>query len=159
MTSKRFTSGWLTSSSAILTALLGCTRPPGGEANAPESGSGPSLVADPQAGGQTSAEGTPYVWKNVPILGGGFVTGVIFSKTQKDLIYARTDIGGAYRWDAPNRSWIPISDSASRDDSNHMGIESLAIHPTDTNKVYMAVGTYTQDWAGNGAMLRSEDRG
>jgi hypothetical protein len=131
----------------------------GGEANAPESGSGPSLVADPQAGGQTSAEGTPYVWKNVPILGGGFVTGVIFSKIEKDLIYARTDIGGAYRWDGPNRSWIPITDGVSRDDANHMGIETIAIHPTDPNKVYMAVGTYTQDWAGPGAMYRSEDRG
>src|SRR6185436_19934014 len=37
--------------------------------------------------------------------------------------------------------------------------ESLAIHPTDPNKVYLAVGTYTQDWANAGAMLRSSDRG
>ncbi|MGO4757596.1 1,4-beta-glucanase, partial [Streptomyces sp. 2MCAF27] len=27
------------------------------------------------------------------------------------------------------------------------------------NRVYLALGTYTQSWAGNGAVLRSEDRG
>src|SRR5215510_11984365 len=147
MTSKRLTSGHFTSCFALLTALLGCMKPSGGEANAPESGSGPGLVADPQAGGQTSADGTPYVWKSVPILGGGFVTGVIFSKLEKDLIYARTDIGGAYRWEPGSHSWLPLTDGFDREQANYMGIESLAIHPRDPDKVYLAVGTYTQDWA------------
>jgi beta-glucosidase len=40
-----------------------------------------------------------YAWDNVPIGGSGFVSGLITSKTEKDLIYARTDVGGAYRWD------------------------------------------------------------
>ncbi len=144
----------------VTSLVLACVKPPGGDAQAPEGNAQPSQPAlDPSAGSETTADGTPYVWKNVPILGGGFVTGVIFSKLEKDLIYARTDIGGAYRWDAGPRTWVPISDGVSRDDANHMGIESLAIHPTDPNKVYMAVGTYTADWAGNGAMLRSSDRG
>ena len=30
--------------------------------------------------------------------GGGFVSAIITSKTEKNLIYARTDVGGAYRW-------------------------------------------------------------
>jgi hypothetical protein len=29
----------------------------------------------------------------------------------------------------------------------------------DPNRVYLAVGTYTQRWAGQGAILRSTDRG
>lgn len=140
--------------------LLACMQPPGSEVEAPTPrAQAPALVSDPNAGGETSADGTPYVWKNVPILGGGFVTGVIFSRLEKDLIYARTDIGGAYRWDASDRAWIPLTDGFGRDEANYMGIESLAVHPTDPSKVYVAAGTYTQDWSTNGAMLRSSDRG
>jgi len=47
----------------------------------------------------------------------------------------------------PNQSWVPITDPFGRDDANTMGIESLALDPTDPNKVYIAAGTYTQQWA------------
>jgi beta-glucosidase len=40
-----------------------------------------------------------YVWDNLPIGGSGFVSGLIPSKTEPGLLYARTDVGGAYRWD------------------------------------------------------------
>jgi hypothetical protein len=140
--------------------LAGCIKPPGAEASAT------ALVASPAGSGSapateqpTSSEGTPYVWKSVPILGGGFVTGVSFSRLEQDLIYARTDIGGAYRWQPQTRSWLPITDGLGRDDAHYMGIESLALDPTDANKVYLAVGTYTQSWASTGALLRSADRG
>ena len=43
--------------------------------------------------------------------------------------------------------------------TNYLGIESIAPDPVDANKVYAAVGTYTQAWAGNGAILRSNDQG
>jgi len=33
------------------------------------------------------------LWKNVTIGGGGFVTGLIFSPTERGLVYARTDVG------------------------------------------------------------------
>jgi beta-glucosidase len=41
-----------------------------------------------------------YAWDNVSIGGSGFVSGLITSKTEPGLVYARTDVGGAYRWDA-----------------------------------------------------------
>jgi xyloglucan-specific exo-beta-1,4-glucanase len=107
----------------------------------------------------TVAKPIPYEWKNVAILGGGFVTGIIFNETEKDLVYARTDIGGAYRLDAASQRWIPITDQLPRSQSNFLGIESLATDPVDPNRVYLAAGTYTQSWAGNGAILRSSDRG
>src|SRR3954453_12178196 len=66
-----------------------------------------------------------YQWKNATILGGGFVTGVIFSTVEKNLVYARTDIGGAYRYDPTNKTWVPLTDMFGRPDSNDLGIESM----------------------------------
>src|SRR5579862_8118238 len=57
---------------------------------------------------------TPYVWRNVQIVAGGFVPGILFSPVQKGLIYARTDMGGAYRWDPGPAQWIPLTDWASQ---------------------------------------------
>jgi photosystem II stability/assembly factor-like uncharacterized protein len=105
------------------------------------------------------AKSVPYAWKNVVVLGGGFVSGIIFSPVEKGLVYARTDVGGAYRWNPADASWIALTDEFGRSDSNFMGIESIAPDPVDPNKVYAAVGTYVKPWTGNGAILRSNDRG
>ena len=100
-----------------------------------------------------------YTWKNVEIGGGGFVTGIITHPRKKDLVYARTDIGGIYRLDPKTRRWIPLQDFLTRDDWNLYGAESVALDPNDPSRVYVASGTYTNDWAGNGAMLWSKDAG
>jgi len=96
----------------------------------------------------------PYHWRNVVIGGGGFVTGIITHPRQKNLIYARTDVGGAYRWDDAAQRWIPLTDGIGNVD--YTGIESLAVDPTDTNRVYLAAGTYSR---GKAAILRSADQG
>ncbi|HEV8244578.1 MAG TPA: xyloglucanase, partial [Polyangiaceae bacterium] len=101
----------------------------------------------------------PYTWKNVVIRGGGFVTGIIFSPVKPGVLYVRTDIGGAYRYDPANKSWIPLTDFIGQKESNYLGIESIAADPIEANRVYMAVGMYTQSWAGPGAFMRSDDRG
>lgn len=100
-----------------------------------------------------------YAWKNVEIVGGGFVTGIFFHPKQRDLIYARTDIGGAYRWEPKTRRWTPLQDFLEKRDWNLYGVESLGLDPTDPKRLYLAAGTYTNDWAGNGAILRSSDQG
>ncbi|HMJ51288.1 MAG TPA: sialidase family protein [Polyangiaceae bacterium] len=99
----------------------------------------------------------PYAWKNVKISGGGFVSGIVFSLAQPDLVFARTDVGGAYRLHGPSRRWIPLTDWIGRDDANLMGIESIAADPSDARRVYLAAGTYVT--AGNGVILRSSDGG
>jgi len=74
---------------ALTALLLGCLKPPATETSTPAPGGSTTAVSDPQSGSPSSAQGTPYEWKSVPILGGGFVTGVIFSRLERDLIYAR----------------------------------------------------------------------
>ncbi|MGP3786318.1 X2-like carbohydrate binding domain-containing protein [Paenibacillus sp. 1A_MP2] len=108
-----------------------------------------------------AAPSDSYQWKNVVTgAGGGFVPGIIFNESEKDLIYARTDIGGAYRWNPANESWIPLTDFVGWDDWNKNGVDALATDPIDPNRVYMAVGTYTNSWdKNNGSILRSTDRG
>lgn len=108
-------------------------------------------------GAEIPAEG--YVWKNVKIGGGGFVTGIVFHPAEKGLVYVRTDVGGAYRWDARSRCWIPLMDWMGPKDWNLLGIESLAVDPSDPDVVYAAAGTYTFPSASNGVILRSPDRG
>ena len=101
----------------------------------------------------------PYNWRNVEIVGGGFIPGVLFHPAQKDLIYARTDIGGAYRWDPSISRWIPLNDWIDKNNWNYTGIESIGLDPNDPNRLYLAGGTYIQSWASNGAIFRSTDRG
>ncbi|NLG84811.1 MAG: xyloglucanase [Firmicutes bacterium] len=46
------------------------------------------------------------------------------------------------------------------DEWNLTGVESLATDPVEPDRLYLAVGTYTNDWTKmNGAILRSTDRG
>ncbi|MHB0880507.1 X2-like carbohydrate binding domain-containing protein [Paenibacillus sp. SEL1] len=108
-----------------------------------------------------AAPSDDYSWKSVVTGGGGgFVPGIIFNETEKDLIYARTDIGGAYRWNAANESWIPLTDSVGWEDWNKNGVDALATDPIDPNRVYIATGTYTNSWdKENGQIMRSTDRG
>ncbi|MCL2444489.1 MAG: xyloglucanase, partial [Treponema sp.] len=99
-------------------------------------------------------------WKNVKIVGGGMIPGIIFSTAQKDLAYVRTDMGGAYRWNPENNSWIPLTDFAGIEDYGRLGISSIATDPVEPNRLIIASGTYTNDWDPTPSqMLVSEDYG
>jgi hypothetical protein len=101
----------------------------------------------------------PYTWKNVQMVGGGFVDGIIFHPGEKGLCYTRTDMGGAYRRNAKSLRWEPLLDWLSYEELNLMGVESIALDPSDPDMVYMACGTYTNPRTPDGAILRSGDRG
>src|SRR3954470_11212792 len=97
-----------------------------------------------------------YDWKNVVMKGTGFINGVVFSPAQPNLIYANTDMGGAYRWDQPAGKWTPLTDWIQSTDwsVNYNGAETIAIDPTDANRVYLGLGTYY----GTSAVLRSAEQ-
>lgn len=117
------------------------------------------LVVSTGAKGQPAKRpaAIPYTWKNVQIVGGGFVDGIIFHPTAKGVRYARTDIGGAYRWSETAGRWEPLLDWLPYEDTNLMGVESIAVDPSDPDRVYLACGMYSH--APDGAILLSDDRG
>lgn len=116
-----------------------------------------SLALTAAASGAARASDTrpqPYVWRNVKVGAGGFIPGIVFSRVERGLAYARSDMGGAYRFDAATGRWEPLMDDSPR--SGDFGVESIAADPLDSNVVHAAVGVSRND---PGAMLRSNDRG
>ncbi|WP_282794969.1 carbohydrate-binding protein [Streptomyces sp. CC224B] len=114
---------------------------------------------DSQAAKAPTSATAPYKWQNAQVVGGGYVSGLVFNQRERGLLYARTDMGGAYRWDTRAEKWTPLTDWLGEKDWNLLGIDSLATDPVDPDRLYLGAGTYTNDWAGNGAILRSTDRG
>lgn len=96
-------------------------------------------------------------WANVKFGGGGYVPGLIFHPTVPNVLYARTDVAGAYRWDNTNSEWIPITDMFNFTEGRFQGVESIALDPTDANKVYLVGGMYVN--SGNARLYKSSDKG
>lgn len=101
---------------------------------------------------------TSYTWDSVAIGGGGFVSALIPAKSESGVAYARTDVGGAYRWDKAAGRWQPMLDWVSENETGYLGVESLAVDPKNAAKVYMLAGiSYFNN--GKTAILRSSDYG
>ncbi|MFP5041712.1 T9SS type A sorting domain-containing protein [Parasediminibacterium sp. JCM 36343] len=101
---------------------------------------------------------TTYKWGNVAFGGGGFVSGLLTCKYKQNLIYARTDVGGAYRWNDTTSTWVPLLDWCNTNQTSYQGVESFAIDPSAPNKLYMLVGTSYFN-GGSTAILRSNNYG
>jgi hypothetical protein len=116
--------------------------------------------AAPAAGARLACE--RYVWQSVKIVAGGVMPGLYFHPAEPGLLYIRADVGGAYRWDPAASLWIPVTDwlGGTNADWSLMGIESIALDPTDPNRLYLAAGMYITSWSPiNGAILVSSNRG
>jgi len=138
---------------ALLAGCSGGSSTPG--AASPVATAGPVMAA-------TVGSATAYT--SVKWGGGGYVTGLVYHPTSYAVMYARTDIGGAYRWNNSNGSWTPITDGIGFNggESTYHGVESIALDPTNDNKVYLVTGMYSHDWQGNpinGRIYVSGDRG
>ena len=97
-------------------------------------------------------------WDTVPLGGGGFVTGLA-SNADGSAIYARTDVGGVFRWVPTgdtngNGSWLSLSDNqvpfVVEGAEGVMSVESLATDPNDLNRLYTGA---------DDAIWGSDDRG
>ncbi|MGL4611938.1 MAG: VPS10 domain-containing protein [Trueperaceae bacterium] len=98
-------------------------------------------------------------WSNVAIGGSGYITGLYIHPKVKDLMYAKIDIGGVFRWDAPTESWISLMDFLPVEQWNDYGTEGVALDPNHPTTLYVATGNYDQEWADEGKIYRSNDQG
>jgi hypothetical protein len=104
---------------------------------------------------------TADAWREVPLGGGGRVTGLISDPTG-DSIYCRTDVGGFFRWvpapDGENGRWKSISDKMFPFNTPGvnalMGAESLAVDPGNSDRIYVGAGSGTMR-----GVFTSPDRG
>ena len=97
-----------------------------------------------------------YNWKGVNTGGTGFVPGFCLSKTEQNVIYARTDVGGAYRWVESTQSWTRISDWVTEAEWTLEGIQAICTDPKKPGRVYMMGGLYINPPS---CIMRSDDYG
>lgn len=109
----------------------------------------------------TPLRAVPYRYRQVAIGGGGYVTGIVVHPRVPELIYLRTDVGGAYRYDPEAQRWLPLLDGFDRRHWHQYGVESLAVDPQDPEVLYAALGKYLpRKWlALPSAVYKSKDRG
>jgi xyloglucan-specific exo-beta-1,4-glucanase len=110
------------------------------------------------------ASAQSHQWRTVEIGGCGFVTGTVFHHGESGLVYARTDVGGAYRMDSTtNNRWVALNDDIGglNNEFQHLGVQTIGLDPNDPNRVYIATGQYagTESWKLNSRIYRSTNRG
>ena len=137
--------------SAIAAALFaGCGNSASGNASE-TTANGAETAAEP------TVSDTGWTYGQVSIGGGGFVTGII-STCEKGVFYARTDVGGAYRWDDAEKKWKSMSYAVSEEDVGLLGIDGIAADPCDASKVYLLAGTEYFS-GGKTCLMKSTDYG
>ena len=76
-------------------------------------------------------------WGTLRIGGGGFVSGIVTGKKE---MYARTDVGGAYKYNYDTESWEQLFGFLTEADRGLLSVDAMAIDPTDDNTVYFLCG-------------------
>lgn len=98
----------------------------------------------------------PYEYKNLPIPGGGYVTGFLFSEKHPDILYIRTDIGGTYRFDYAGDRWHTLTAHVTMFDLSETYPTAIALDEDKPDRLFIVCGTDRQK---NGVFAISEDRG
>ncbi|MBE5863252.1 MAG: endoglucanase [Lachnospiraceae bacterium] len=97
-----------------------------------------------------------YRYQNAPIPGGGYVTGFVFEPAVKGMLYLRTDIGGAYRFDPQDQRWKSLCDSVTAEDKAVTYPIAIAVNPRRPGMLYVASGDWREE---HGWFSVSEDYG
>ncbi len=113
-----------------------------------------------------AAAAGPWTWRNVNLQGMGDVNGLVVHPDTvhaPNLVYARTNVGGAYRFEPSSNSWTPLLDAFGPIRDMAYYVESIAVDPNRPDDVYAVVDGqthYTPDCTVDpGDVLISHDRG
>lgn len=98
----------------------------------------------------------PYNYRNVPIPGGGYVTGFAFHGKVPDILYARTDIGGVYRYLYAEKRWKSLIDHVTMMDIAESFPIAIALDNDKPERLYIACGVNGEP---NGKLCISDDYG
>ena len=96
---------------------------------------GSSFISSPETVEAATEKG--YTWDSVKIGGGGFVSGIV---TGKNAMYARTDVGGAYRYDYDKDEWVQLMAFVNEEDRGYLSVDAICIDPTDDDTIYLLCG-------------------
>ena len=100
-----------------------------------------------------------YTWQQRPVGGGGWVKGIEVHRSGVVEI-ARTDVGGAYRFDRATDRWeqMVLFDGVTDPDIGDYFVEAVAISASDPDRIYMSAGQ-ANDGGERGRVLASADGG
>lgn len=99
-----------------------------------------------------------YQYSNLPIPGGGFVTGFSYHPNTEHILYAKTDIGGTYRFDFENNRWVSLIDHVTGENLSETYPLAIGLDPLYENRLYIACGL-GYDLEKNGVFCVSDDYG
>ena len=102
-------------------------------ANITDSAPSASIVSDAASKDVSSS----MKWGTLKIGGGGFVSGIVTGKKE---MYARTDVGGAYKYNYKTESWEQLLGFINDTDRGFLSVDAMAIDPTDDDTVYFLCG-------------------
>ncbi|MGN0435462.1 MAG: endoglucanase [Wujia sp.] len=85
----------------------------------------------------------PYKYGNMSIPGGGYVTGFCFSENSKNILYARTDIGGIYKYNDQMNSWHSLNEDVDMLNSSEVFPIALAVDKADSDILYAVSGMFS----------------
>ena len=118
-------------------------------------GIGTAGISQPLTASAADSIESSMDWDTLNIAGGGFVSGII---TGDDQMYARTDVGGAYRYDYEQKKWVQLLDFLNEADRGFLSVDAMCVDPNDDNTLYLLCGcAYFSD--ARTAIFRSRDAG
>lgn len=101
-----------------------------------------------------------YQYKNLPIPGGGYVTGFLFHPRKENILYIRTDIGGSYRFDCESQAWNSLTESVDMSDLSETYPIALAVDSKKPERLFIVSGVnQKEEGKTTGTLSISEDYG
>lgn len=163
--SRRDSTRWLAAAAVVALVTVGCTDSDA-EAPRPEPERGALAVSGLATTGDPSVPDGRYRWTPIPIGGGGWATGLVLHPEVPGRVYVKSDVSGAFRRSPDGSGWEQMLTAerfpAGEVEGADYVVESLAVAPSDPDRLYLSVGDDGADTVtgeGRGRVLRSDDGG